>query len=159
MIFRVYNQNGKVKITKVCRDNVERPMFSNVPDGEFVEIETEVTQCSRSMKKKIGQAEETQTESSDKAVRVLEFAISSGIDYEDEAKLAVSVLDGAADEACTAEARSLVRNRELLGAQIRHTLFGNVISCLEFACANGIISDDEKAHAVSRLAEYAGSVV
>lgn len=87
MIFRVYNQNGKVKITKVCRDNVERPMFSSVPDGEFVEIETEVTQCSRSMKKKIGQAEETQTESSDKAVRVLEFAIRSGIDYEDEAKL------------------------------------------------------------------------
>ena len=158
MIFRVYNQNGKVKITKVCRDNVERPMFRNVPDGEFVEIETEVTQCSRSMKK-IGQAGETQTESSDRVVRVLEFAISSGIDYEDEAKLAVSVLDGTADETCIAEARSLVRNRELLGAQIRHTLFGNVISCLEFACANGIISDDEKAHAVSRLAEYAGSVV
>lgn len=159
MIFRVYNQNGKVKITKVCRDNVEHPMFSSVLDGEVVEIETEIMQYSKSRKRKIGQAGETQTESSDKAVRVLEFAINSGIDYEDEAKLAVSVLDGAADETCTAEARSLVRNRELLGTQIRHTLFGNVISCLEFACANGIISDDEKAHAVSRLAEYAGSVV
>lgn len=159
MIFRVYNQNGKVKITKVCRDNVERPMFSSVPDGEFVEIETEVTQCSRSMKKKIGQAEETQTESSDKAVRVLEFAISSGIDYEDEAKLAVSVLDGAADETCTAEAQQIIKNRGLAGAQIQYALFNNVVSCLEFACANNIISDDEKTHAVFQLMNYACRLV
>lgn len=50
MKVRVYNQNGKVKITKVCKDGAERPMFSEVHDGEMVEIETEASISSKSHK-------------------------------------------------------------------------------------------------------------
>lgn len=53
MKFRVYNKNGRVQITKECTGGQERMMFSDLKDGEVAEIETEVTQCSKSARKRI----------------------------------------------------------------------------------------------------------
>ena len=38
MLFRIYNQNGKVKTTKTM-NNIEQVMFHDVPKGFVVEIE------------------------------------------------------------------------------------------------------------------------
>ena len=54
MLFKVYNQNGKVKITKICRDKTERVMFSDLQDGEVVEIEVNANLSANSHKHKIG---------------------------------------------------------------------------------------------------------
>ena len=39
MKIKVYNENGKVKVTKVTEDETEFTMFSNVIDGEVAIIE------------------------------------------------------------------------------------------------------------------------
>lgn len=60
MKFKVYNQNGKVKITKICSDNSERPMFSDLSDGEVAEIEVGVPNVyTKSHKKKISNVTES----------------------------------------------------------------------------------------------------
>ncbi len=51
MLFKVYNQNGKVKVTKIA-GYVEQTMFSNLADGEVAEIEVGVSQYTKSHKKK-----------------------------------------------------------------------------------------------------------
>ena len=35
---KVYNENGKVKITKIAPSGIEQVMFSDLKDGEIAEI-------------------------------------------------------------------------------------------------------------------------
>ena len=48
--FRIYNENGKVKVTKVTPTGIEQVMYSEVKDGEFVEIEVDFTPTIQSRK-------------------------------------------------------------------------------------------------------------
>ena len=88
MRIRVYNQNGKVKVTKICHYR-ELTMFSAVPEGEVVEIEVGVSQYSKAVKKKAedlwtpvdadtdpykSTLPSTDITSFEKAIRVLKFA-------------------------------------------------------------------------------------
>lgn len=53
MILRVYNQNGKVKITKTMGYR-EITIYSDLPEGEVAEIEIGVTQYTKTNRKKLG---------------------------------------------------------------------------------------------------------
>lgn len=173
MTFRVYNQNGKVKVTKVCQDNVERPMFSDIPDGEFVEIETHVTQCSKSRKKKIGgqdlklPAEDISEEdvfmTFGRSIMGLECAIKAGIDYEDEVRLAIGVLKSVREYGpksdLTEQTEELVKKKQLLGKQITYALFTNVLMYQRFMLYNGMISEDEADSVRTALLDYARNVM
>lgn len=48
--FRIYNENGKIKVIKVTANNVEQIMYSDIKDGEFVEIEVDFTPTIQSRK-------------------------------------------------------------------------------------------------------------
>lgn len=39
MKFKVYNENGTVKVTKVSENGVEQIMFSNIQSGQVAEVE------------------------------------------------------------------------------------------------------------------------
>lgn len=52
MLIKVYHQNGKVKVTKT-NGYREVPMFSNVSDGEVVEIEINTNTSTTSHKEKV----------------------------------------------------------------------------------------------------------
>lgn len=52
MLIKVYHQNGKVKVTKT-NGYREVPMFSNVSDGEVVEIEINANTSTTSHKEKV----------------------------------------------------------------------------------------------------------
>lgn len=43
MIIRVYNENGNIRITKITCVGSEQTMFSNLSDGEIVEIDIEAS--------------------------------------------------------------------------------------------------------------------
>lgn len=68
MLLKVYNQNGKVKITKTS-GYLEQTMFSNLQDGEMAEIEIGISQYTKSHKTKIGESE---TETAQKETPVKE---------------------------------------------------------------------------------------
>lgn len=44
MVVKVYNQSGKVKITKICGNGVEHTMFSDLKNGEEATIEIGTSQ-------------------------------------------------------------------------------------------------------------------
>ena len=46
MQIKVYNEDGKVKITKIASNGTEQIMFSNVSNGEVAIIDIEVTNLS-----------------------------------------------------------------------------------------------------------------
>lgn len=52
MKIKVYNQNGKVKVTKTMTHK-ELVMVSNIGDGEMAEIEIDVTPCTTATHKRI----------------------------------------------------------------------------------------------------------
>lgn len=52
MVFKVYNNNGKVKVTKM-QGIREVTMFSDIQDGEMAEIEVDTSSYTRSHKKPI----------------------------------------------------------------------------------------------------------
>lgn len=56
MLLKIYNQNGKVKVTKTS-GYLEQTMFSNLQDGEIAEIEIGVSQYTKSCKAKISESE------------------------------------------------------------------------------------------------------
>ena len=39
MVVKVYNQSGKVKITKICGNGLEQTMFSDLKSGDEATIE------------------------------------------------------------------------------------------------------------------------
>ena len=39
MKFRIKKEEGKVSVSRICMDGVERSMFQDVKDGECVEID------------------------------------------------------------------------------------------------------------------------
>lgn len=43
MTIKVYNENGKIKVTKISASGIERTMFSDIAVGEVVEITVEST--------------------------------------------------------------------------------------------------------------------
>lgn len=53
MQIKVYNRNGKVKITKTV-NHKELVMISDLADGEVAEIEVGVSQYTKGVKKKAG---------------------------------------------------------------------------------------------------------
>lgn len=101
MLFKVYNQNGKVKITKTM-NYVEQVMFRDVPEGSMVEIEVGSSLWTKSHAKNIGSqenlaAEPVSVEDSNlnglmKSIRTLEFARDNQIIDPEEAKQAIAVL-------------------------------------------------------------------
>ncbi len=52
MLLRVYNRNGKVSVVKVAANGYEQIMFSDIKDGETAEIQIDVSQFTKSYKKK-----------------------------------------------------------------------------------------------------------
>ena len=48
--FRIYNEDGKIKVVKITSTDVEQIMYSDVKDGEFVEIEVDFTPTIQSRK-------------------------------------------------------------------------------------------------------------
>lgn len=43
MKFKIYNENGKIKVTKIAASNEEQVMYKDIKDGECVEIEVDFT--------------------------------------------------------------------------------------------------------------------
>jgi len=43
MKIKVYNENGKIKVTKISANGTEQTMFSDIAAGEVVEITVEAT--------------------------------------------------------------------------------------------------------------------
>lgn len=109
MVFRVYNQNGKVKITKTM-SYLEQVMFSDLQDGEVVEIEVGSSLWTKSHTKKAGtpvkeepSSMETATEGLNnlmKSVQTLEFARANGILDPVEADNAILILKNSVYGAC-----------------------------------------------------------
>lgn len=101
MLFKVYNQNGKIKITKTM-NYVEQVMFSDVPEGSVVEIEVGSSLWTKSHTKKIGASapsavepvsvEESGLAGIMKSVQTLEFARNNGIIDPLEAEQSIAVL-------------------------------------------------------------------
>lgn len=58
MMIRIYNQGGKVRVTKTC-GHLEQTMFSSVEDGECVEVNVEASICTKSSKKRAGSSGST----------------------------------------------------------------------------------------------------
>lgn len=58
MKIRIYNNHGKVKVTKVCSGNAERTMFHEVKNGEMVEVDIQAAVTSESHKYAIGEEKE-----------------------------------------------------------------------------------------------------
>ena len=52
MIIRVYNDNGKIKITEEAGKGGERVMFGSLADGEVAEIRVEVANLSVASRKR-----------------------------------------------------------------------------------------------------------
>lgn len=101
MLVRVYNQNGKVKITKTS-GYVEQTMCSDLPNGEVMEVEIGSSLWTKSHKKKIGAQEidmstptqviESSLDGLGKSIRTLEFAIANEIIDREEGMQAIAVL-------------------------------------------------------------------
>lgn len=51
MKIKVYNENGKIKITKVTNNGTEQTLFNTLSVGEVAEISVEVTNLSVKAKK------------------------------------------------------------------------------------------------------------
>lgn len=54
MKIKVYNENGNIRITKITPSGVEQTMFSNLIDGEVVEIDVECNYTIRAEKDSAG---------------------------------------------------------------------------------------------------------
>lgn len=101
MIFKVYNNNGKIKITKTM-NYVEQVMFRDVPDGHMVEIEVGSSLWTKSRSKNSAAQENVAAEPVSmedqglnglmKSIRTLEFARDNQIIDPAEAETAIAVL-------------------------------------------------------------------
>lgn len=151
MKFKVYNQNGKVKITKTCADGMERSMFSDVADGEMVEITVDAALTSKSHKYAAGKAEEEEPKISVMpASRALLIAVLMGFKASDEMVLASSVLEGAQQGNMPGnyeeKARVIMRHKRR-----NETLFNNACDFLQRMADNEILDREESAAAMDIL--------
>lgn len=138
MKFRVYNQNGKVKVTKICLDGAERPMFSEVADGEMVEIEVDSTITTKSHKYKADKQDALNV-SLELAARMLAFSMASR--FKSETMLACDVLRAA--EAGTVPDRYEDRVRDIMSCKHDgESLFKNAVEYLRFAKEKNVINED-----------------
>lgn len=147
MKFRVYNQNGKVKVTKICADGAERPMFSEVADGEMVEIEVGSTITTKSHKYKTDN-QGTSKISLEPAARILMSSMAPR--PKSETMLAADVLR--ATEAGTVPDDYEDRARDIMSRKHDgESLFKNAIEYLRFAKEKDALDEDEYETAVDVL--------
>ena len=59
MIIKVYNQCGKIKVTKICGNGLEQTIFSDIQNGEAATIEIGTSQYTKAKK---GKSEEAHNE-------------------------------------------------------------------------------------------------
>lgn len=151
MKFKVYNQNGKVKITKTCADGMERPMFSDVAEGEMVEITVDATLTSKSHKYVTGMTEEEEPKISVmSASRALAMTVLIGCKPSYEMILASSVLEeaqkGNIPEDYEKKVRDLVDRKHGNDA-----LFDKACDFLRQMMENGILDKEEASAAIDIL--------
>lgn len=149
LLIRVYNQNGRIKVTKIC-NLVEQTMYSDLGDGEMAEIEVSVSQCTRSHKKKIGDKQASnkpQCVSFEKAITVLESIAEKNVQYTKE-MLAIQILQDA-------QAGKLPEVGNM-NKQTALAVFSKPIKFLQFSADNHIISTEEANQAVDTLTTYGG---
>lgn len=137
MVFKVYNQNGKVKVTKLC-GVMEQTMFSDIQEGEMVEIEVGTTQFTKSKKKKANAA----STSFRKTIAALEFSTGTGIDYKEEALFAAKVL------------RDTEAGKHAVYEEVGRLSLEKPILYLQSAKDNQIVSDEEASRAIAVLRKF-----
>lgn len=112
MLFRVYHQNGKVKITKIM-NHMEQVMTSDVSEGRMFEIEVGSSLWTKSHSTKIGKSMPALEESSvaeesamdglknlEKSIQTLEFAKANGLIDRLGAEEAITILKNSVYGAC-----------------------------------------------------------
>lgn len=151
MKFKVYNQNGKVKITKTCADGMERPMFSDVADGEMVEITVDAALTSKSHKYVTGMTEEEEPKISVMpASRALLMAVLMGSKASDEMVLASRVLEGTQQGNMPDNYEE--NARDLMGRKrSNESLFDKACDFLRLAAENGFLDKEESSAAINIL--------
>lgn len=137
MKIKIYNQNGKVKITKTMIHK-ELVMISDLLDGEMAEIEIDVTPCTSAKKKKITNQvvmEEQPDKSFINAITVLRFAKDNQCLDEERADHAIAVLKG----------------KEKFSGDMA-SYFASEISILEFAANTDVsLTSEEARMAIEKL--------
>lgn len=146
MKIKVYNQNGKVSVTKICPDGNERSMFSDVKNGEVVEIEVGTSMYTRSGKKKIDGKPEGSGVCTETVVKLLQSDMENNILDKEETELAINVLKNAQ-----------YGSPELDGS-VPALDFASVIMAIKIDASDQSINIEEACNAVALLEGYVREV-